>query len=193
MSVVGARHRCSSRPSGVTALTPLDVARAARAAACTVVAREIVLPWASSSRRGNPDTDELAGGEQRGVRRGMAAKNVNYKWYQYTDDTGRTWSMKVSKNIGENASWGFGALDTTDPVLTQNGRSKPRQLVWIDPNTGRMTRTPVGTNTATIWTTPTSYTSYGLDTTTDIVYSFYGRESERIAAGHTIVSKPEPA
>lgn len=124
----------------------------------------------------------------------MAAKNVNYSYYQYTDNQGGTHSIKVSKLVGDDAAFGFGAAVTTDPILTQRGRSKPRVCVWIDPNTGRMTRTPVGSPDATMWTdaAPT-FTGYGKDTTTDIVYSLYNRYEERIAKRTIIVSKPEPA
>lgn len=124
----------------------------------------------------------------------MAAKNVNYKWYQYLDNQAHTHSIKVSTLIGEDATFGFAAVSAADPILTQRGRSKPRTIAWIDPNTGRMTRTPVGSPTATKWTTAApTFTNYARDTTTDIVYSMYGKYEERIAGSRVIVSKPEPA
>lgn len=124
----------------------------------------------------------------------MAAKNVDFKWYQYTDNAGHTHSMKVSKLVGEDASFGFGAVDNSDPILTQRGASKGRIARWIDTTTGRMTSTPVGAPDCTKWTdaAPT-YTGYGKDTTTDIVYALYGRYEERIRTPKPIVAKPEPA
>lgn len=123
----------------------------------------------------------------------MAAKNVNFKWYKYVDNIGGEWSIKVSKLVGDDVAFDFGAWDSTKPVIAQTGPNRARTISWVDPNTGRMTKTPVGTNSATNWTTPTTFTGYGKDTTTDIVYSFYARYEERLRSGHTIVSKPEPA
>lgn len=126
----------------------------------------------------------------------MAAKNVNFKWYNYTANDGKIYSAKVSTLVGDDASFGFAAFDGTGVgVITMRGRPHMRRAVWIDPNTGRMTATPVGSPTATKWTdaAPT-FTGYGKDTTTDILYSLKARyEEARPRQAGTIVSKPEPA
>lgn len=124
----------------------------------------------------------------------MAAKNIDFGWYQYTDSKGRTWAMKVSKTIGDDPAFGFGALDRADPVFVRRARQRPRYAQWIDPNTGRTTTTPIGSLTATMWTdgNPT-YTGYARDTVTDIVYQLAHRYDEKIPEGGTIKSKDQPA
>lgn len=126
----------------------------------------------------------------------MAAKNVNFQWYDYTDDDGNLWSARVSTLVGDDATFGFAAFSGTGiGVITMKGRPSMRYATWIDPNTGRTTRTPVGSTAATKWTDPApTFVGYGKDTTTDITYNRKAKaDGKRAKNAGLIVHKPEPA
>lgn len=122
------------------------------------------------------------------------ADAVDFKYYQYTDDVGGTWSVKQDKTWGDNADAGFGAADQADPVMVASPSLRPRTIILQDPDSARMTSRVVGSVTADAWTTAgytTTINFRGL--AAGVVASKVDQRGEHIRRKRTIISKPEPA
>jgi hypothetical protein len=121
------------------------------------------------------------------------AEAVDFKWYRYTADDGSFFALKVDKTWGDDADSGFAAFNAADPAITPNPSFRPRTITMQDLVSGRVTRLPVGTTTATAWTT-SGYTTDrpvrgGAGT---VEYTKIANNGERIRRPRTIINKPEP-
>lgn len=77
------------------------------------------------------------------------AQQRNFKWYRYTDNKSRTWSIRADAETGDNASFGMGTFDVADPPFgPQSRRHVPRRVVYQDSTTGRSRVVVVGTPAA---------------------------------------------
>lgn len=123
----------------------------------------------------------------------MPADAIDFKYYQYVDAFGNTWSVKVDKTWGDNADAGFGAASTADPVMVKSPSLRPRMIFLQDPTSARVTSRVVATTTATAWSNP-SYTTTvkfrGL--ATGVVCNKYDQRDEHIRKPRTIYNKAEP-
>lgn len=118
---------------------------------------------------------------------------VDYKYYQYTDDTGGTWSVKQDKTWGDDADAGFSAADTSDPTMVASPSLRPRSITLQDLVSGRKTTRVVGDVTATAWTTAgytTTINFRGLAAA--VVATKIDQRGEHIRRSRTINSMPEP-
>jgi len=120
---------------------------------------------------------------------------VSWKWYQYEDDDGGNWSVRVDKTWGDDADSGLAAFDTADPVLNVSGkRSHPRFVILIDLLTGRTKRKVVGTPAAMAAITGSftqTFKEPGL--AGNVTYSFKAKVKERIQTPGGIYNMPEPS
>lgn len=118
---------------------------------------------------------------------------VDFKYYQYTSDTGETFSVKQDKTWGDNADADFSAFDSADPVMVKSPTLRPRQIILQDPASSRVTTRVVGTTTAAAWTTPgytTTIKFRGL--AAGVVATKIDQRGEHIRRARAIISKPEP-
>lgn len=119
---------------------------------------------------------------------------VDYKYYQYTDDFGNTWSVKQDKTWGDNADAGFGAYNAADAVMVKSPSLRPREILLQDPTSARITSRVVATTTATAWSSGNYTTTVkfrGL--ATGVVCTKFQNRGEHIRKPRAINSKPEPA
>lgn len=121
------------------------------------------------------------------------AEAVDFKWYRYVADDGSNIALKTDKTWGDDADSGFTAFNAADPAITPGPSFRPRAIQMQDLVSGRVTKWPVGSATATAWTT-SGYTQTrpvrgGAGTVT---FTKIGNIGERIRRPRTIVSKPEP-
>lgn len=121
------------------------------------------------------------------------ADAVDFAYYQYTDDTGSTWSVKQDKTWGDDVDSGFSAFSASDPVMVSSPALRPRQILLQDPTSTRITSRVVATTTAAAWTTAgytTTINFRGL--AAGVVATKIDQRGEHIRRGRTINSKPEP-
>jgi hypothetical protein len=120
---------------------------------------------------------------------------IDYKWYRYTDNDGRTFAVKQDKTWGDDADSGLAAFNTDDPVLPVSGaRNHPRFVVLVDVLTGRTKKKVVGTLAAFAaidGTFTQVFKEPGL--AGDVTYSYYGKVNEHFSRVGPITSKPEPS
>lgn len=119
---------------------------------------------------------------------------VDFKYYQYTDDVGDTWSVKQDKTWGDDADSGFAAAAATDPVMVKSPALRPRQILLQDPGSARITSRVVGSVSAAAWTTPgytTTINFRGL--AAGVVAEKIDQRGEHIRRKRTISNKPEPS
>lgn len=118
---------------------------------------------------------------------------VDFKYYQYIDDTTGTWSVKVDKTWGDNIESGFGPASSTDPVMVSSPSLRPRTIELQDLVSGRTTIRATGAVTATAWTTAgytTTIKFRGL--AASVVGTKVDQRGEHIRRRRTINSMPEP-
>lgn len=119
---------------------------------------------------------------------------VDFKYYQYTDSFGNTWSIKTDKTWGDDAAAGFGAYSTADPVMVKSPSLRPRTIVLQDPTSARITSRVVATTTASAWSNPAFTTTIkfrGL--AAGVVVNKIDQRDEHIRKPRTIYNKPEPS
>jgi len=124
----------------------------------------------------------------------MTADAVDFKYYQYTDDEGGTWSVKQDTTWGDNAAAGFSAASATDAVMVKAPSLRPRMIYFQDPTSARITTRVAGSPTATAWTTPgytTTVKFRGL--ASGVVCTKIDKRGEHIRRKRTIYPKPEPS
>lgn len=124
----------------------------------------------------------------------MPADAVDFGYYQYTDNFGNTWSVKVDKTWGANSDADFSAYSTSDPVMVKSPSLRPRTILLQDPTSGRKTSRVVGTTTATAWTSSNYTTTVkfrGL--ATGVTAQKIDQRDEHIRKPRSIISQPEPA
>lgn len=125
----------------------------------------------------------------------MAADGKNFKLYQYTDNEGNTWGMRVEQSVGDDADFGFGAYDPADPMFITSGRQRRRSIVLMDPNTARTTERAVGALTAAAWTDSPFTVDVAFPGKADLVtYTKIRKVDERkVNREQTQHNLPEPA
>lgn len=119
---------------------------------------------------------------------------VDYKYYQYTDAFGNTWSIKTDKSWGDNADAGFGAYSTGDPVMVKSPSLRPRYIVLQDPASARITTRVVATTTATAWSSSNYTTTINYrGLAAGVVVNKIDQRDEHIRKPRAIYNKPEPS
>ena len=78
----------------------------------------------------------------------MAANQVNYEYFTYTDDNATTWNKRGELDTARNAIDGSSALTAGAPVWVNTKRMQARHAVFQDPTTFRTVRIVVYTPTA---------------------------------------------
>lgn len=119
---------------------------------------------------------------------------VDFKYYQYTDDSGGTWSVKVDKTWGDNVDADFAAHSTGDVVMPRSSRFRPRTIVLQDLTSGRKTTRVVGSLTADAWTdNPYTTTGKFRGLAGAVTLTKIDQRGEHLPRSRTINSMPEPS
>lgn len=79
----------------------------------------------------------------------VTAKNRNYNWFRYVDDSGLNWAIRADAVWGASVPSGLAAFVAADPVWgRQTRRRRIRTAVYRDAVTFRTVRLPFGTAAA---------------------------------------------
>src|ERR1051325_1525537 len=82
----------------------------------------------------------------------MAATNVQFGLFTYTDDGGVSWTVRCDKAWGNNADSGLTAFAADQPRMEyKSKRYHPRYAILTDLTTGRSTRRICGTTACDAW------------------------------------------
>lgn len=84
----------------------------------------------------------------------MAAEQISFGWFQYTDNDGHHRSVRCDLDWGNNADSGLGDVVDGDPILTYvSKRQHPRYVVLTDTSggSGRSTKRVCGTKDCTAY------------------------------------------